>query len=117
MQQVTKVFKQMQDARVHIVEKFLEDEKSFNDVKTWSDQATGRMRWVTEYRQQRKENLESVINEERETAGWRQMDIQIKEKQKINAERLEVLKREQQLKEKLTRRTFNKNGGWPTRVH
>ena len=44
MQQVTKVFKQMQDARVHIVEKFLEDEKSFNDVKTWSDQATGRMR-------------------------------------------------------------------------
>ena len=39
------------------------------------------------------------------------MDIQIKAKQKINAERSEVLKREQQLKEKLTRRTYNKNDG------
>ena len=67
--QVTKVFKRLQDARVQAVEKFLEDEKSVHDVKAWSNQATERMRRVTEYRQQIKEKLESVINEERETMG------------------------------------------------
>ena len=69
--QVTKVFKQLQDARVQAVEKFLEDEKSVHDVKAWSNQATERMRRVTEYRQQIEEKLESVINEERETAEQR----------------------------------------------
>ena len=49
--QVTKVFKWLQDAKVQAVEKFLEDEKSLNDVKTWSNQETERMRRVTEYRQ------------------------------------------------------------------
>ena len=66
--QVTKVFKRLQDARVQAVEKFLEDEKTLNDVKAWSNQGTERMRRVTEYRQQIEEKLESVINEERETA-------------------------------------------------
>ena len=69
--QVTKVFKRLQDARVQAVEKFLEDEKSVHDVKAWSNQATERMRRVTEYRQQIEEKLESVINEERETAEQR----------------------------------------------
>ena len=68
MDQVTKVFKRLQDARVQAVEKFLEDEKTLNDVKAWSNQGTKRMRRVTEYRQQIEEKLESVINEERETA-------------------------------------------------
>ena len=45
--QVTKVFKRLQDARVQVVEKFLEDEKSVHDVKAWSNQATERMRKVT----------------------------------------------------------------------
>ena len=67
--QVTKVFKRLQDARVQAVEKFLEDEKSVHDVKAWSNQATERMRRVTEYRQKIEEKLESVINEERETMG------------------------------------------------
>ena len=67
--QATKVFKRLQDARVQAVEKFLEDEKSVHDVKAWSNQATERMRRVTEYRQQIEEKLESVINEERETMG------------------------------------------------
>ena len=68
MDQVTKVFKRLQDARVQAVEKFLEDEKTLNDVKAWSNQGTERMRRVTEYRQQIEEKLESVVNEERETA-------------------------------------------------
>ena len=62
--QVTKVFKRLQDVRVQAVEKFLEDEKTLNDVKASSNQATERMRRVTEYRQQVEEKLESVINEE-----------------------------------------------------
>ena len=69
--QVTKVFKRLQDVRVQAVEKFLEDEKTLNEVKTWSNQATDRMGRVTEYRQQIEERLESVINEERETATAR----------------------------------------------
>ena len=109
--QVTKVFKRLQDARVQAVEKFLEDEKTLNNVKAWSNQATERMRRVTEYRQQIEVKLESVINEERETAERRQIDIQIEAQRKINAERLEVLEREQQLKEQLTRRTNDGNDG------
>ena len=52
--QVTNVFKWLQDARVQAVEKFLESEKTLNDVKAWSNQTTERMRRVTEYRQQNK---------------------------------------------------------------
>ena len=66
-----KVFKRLQDARVQAVEKFLEDEKTLNDVKAWSNQATERMRRITEYKQQIEEKLESLINEERETAERR----------------------------------------------
>ena len=69
------------------------------------------MRRVTEYRQQKEEKSESVINGEREIVERRQIDIQIEAKRKINAERLEVLEREQQLKEQLTRRTYDKNDG------
>ena len=69
--EVTKVFKRLQDARVQAVEKFLEDEKTLNDVKAWSNQATERMRRITEYKQQIEEKLESLINEERETAERR----------------------------------------------
>ena len=47
---------------------------------------------------------------ERETAKRRQIDIQIEAQRKINAERLEYW-REQQLKEQLTRRTYNENDG------
>ena len=50
--QVTKVFKRLQDARVQAVEKFLKDEKTLSDMRAWSNQATERMGWVTEYRQQ-----------------------------------------------------------------
>ena len=107
MDQVTKVFKRLQYARVQAVEKFLEDEKSLNVVKAWSNQATERMRRVTEYRQQIEEKLESVINEERETAERRQIEAQWK----INAEQLEVLGREQQLKKQLTKRTYDENDG------
>ena len=41
--QVIKVFKRLQDARVQEVEKFLEDEKTLNDLKAWSNQATERI--------------------------------------------------------------------------
>ena len=109
--QVTNVFKRLQDARVQAVKKLLQDEKTLNAVKTWSNQATERMRRVTEYRQQVEEKLESVINEERETAEQRQIDIQIEAQRKITAERLEVLEREQQLKEQLTRRIYDENDG------
>ena len=57
------------------MKKLLQDEKTLKAVKTWSNQATERMRRVTEYRQQVEEKLESVINEERETAERRQIDI------------------------------------------
>ena len=63
--QITNVFKRLQDARVQAVEKFLENEKTLNDVQAWSNQATERMRRATEYRQQIEEKLESVIIEER----------------------------------------------------
>ena len=63
--QITNVFKRLQDARVQAVEKFLENEKTLNDVQAWSNQATERMRRATEYRQQTEEKLESVISEER----------------------------------------------------
>ena len=109
--QVTKVFKRLQDTRVQAVEKFLEDENTLNDMKAWSNQATEKMRRITKYRQQIEEKLESVITEERETAERRQIDIQIEAQRKINAERLEVLEREQQLKEQLTRRTYDENDG------
>ena len=46
--QVTRVFKRLQDARVQAIEKFLGDEKSLNDVKAWSNQATERTERVTE---------------------------------------------------------------------
>ena len=111
MDQVTNVFKRIQDAKVQAVKKLLQDEKTLNAVKTWSNQATERMRRVTEYRQQVEEKLESVINEERETAERRQIDIQIEAQRKITAERLEVLEREQQLKEQLTRRIYDENDG------
>ena len=52
-----------------------------------------------------------MINEERETAEQRQINIQFEAQQKINAERLEVLEREQQLKEQLTRRRYDENDG------
>ena len=52
-----------------------------------------------------------MINEERETAERRQIDIQIDAQRKINVERLEVLEREQQLKKQLTRRTYDGNDG------
>ena len=42
------------------------------------------MRRVTEYRHQVEEKLESVINEEKETAGQKQIHMQIKAQQKIN---------------------------------
>ena len=109
--QITKVFKRLQDASVQAVEKFLEDGKTLNDVKAWSNQVTERMRRVTEYRLQIEEKLKSVISQDGETAKWRQIDIQIEAQRKINAERLEVLEREQQLKEQLTRRTYDKNDG------
>ena len=48
-----------------------------------------------------------MINEERETAEPKQIETQ----RKITAERFEVLKREQQLKKQLTRRTNDKNDG------
>lgn len=48
-----------------------------------------------------------MINEERETAEPRQIETQ----RKINAERFEVLQREQQLKKQLTRRTNDENDG------
>ena len=41
--QVIKVFKQLQDPRVQEVEKFLEDEKILNYLNAWSNQATERM--------------------------------------------------------------------------
>ena len=63
--QITNVFKRLQDARVQAVEKFLENEKTLNDVQAWSNQATERIRRATEYRQQIEEKLESVIIEER----------------------------------------------------
>ena len=63
--QITNVFKRLQDARVQAVEKFLGNEKTLNDVQAWSNQATERMRRATEYRQQTEEKLESVISEER----------------------------------------------------
>ena len=107
--QVTNVFKRLQDARVQAVEKFLENEKTLNDVKAWSNQATERMRRVTEYRQQIEEKLESVINEVTETASRGQIDIQIEAQRKINAERLEVLDRKQHLKEQLKRRRNYEN--------
>ena len=50
-----------------------------------------------------------MINEERETVERRQINLQIEAQRKINAEWLEVLEREQQLKEQLTRRTNDKN--------
>ena len=54
--------------------------KTLNDF----NQATERMRRVTEYRHQVEEKLESVINEEKETAGQKQIHMQIKAQQKIN---------------------------------
>ena len=60
--QITKVFKRLQDASVQAVEKFLEDGKTLNDVKAWSNQVTERMRRVTEYRLQIEEKLKSVIS-------------------------------------------------------
>ena len=54
--------------------------KTLNDF----NQATERMRRVTEYRHQVEEKLESVINEEKETAGQKQIDMQIEAQQKIN---------------------------------
>ena len=46
--QVARVFKRLQDAREQAIEKFLGDEKSLNDVKAWSNEATKRMERVTE---------------------------------------------------------------------
>ena len=46
--QVARVFKRLQDAREQAIEKFLGDEKSLNDVKAWSNQATEIMERVTE---------------------------------------------------------------------
>ena len=40
-----------------------------------------------------------MINKERETAERRQIDTQIEAQRRINAERLEKMEREQQLKE------------------
>lgn len=50
--QVTKVFMRLQNARMQAVGKFLEDEKTLHDVKARSNQANEKMRRVTQYRQQ-----------------------------------------------------------------
>ena len=50
--QVTKVFMRLQNARMQAVGKFLEDEKTLHDVKARSNQANETMRRVTQYRQQ-----------------------------------------------------------------
>ena len=80
-------------------------------MKAWSIQATEIMRRVAEYRQQIQEKLEPVINEERETAERRQINIPIEAQRKITAEKLEVLERKQKLKEQITRRANEENDG------
>ena len=50
--QVTKVFMRLQNARMQAVGKFLEKEKTLHDVKARSNQANEKMRRVTQYRQQ-----------------------------------------------------------------
>ena len=54
--------------------------KTLNDF----NQVSERMRQVTEYRHQVEEKLESVINEEKETAGQKQIHMEIEAQQKIN---------------------------------
>ena len=50
--QVTRVFMQLQNARMQRVGKFLEDEKILHDVKARSNQVNETLRRVTQYGQQ-----------------------------------------------------------------
>ena len=73
--QVTKVFMRLQNARMQAVGKFLEDEKTLHDVKARSNQANEKMRRVTQYRQQivrikKQQNEDKSIYKLKQNERW-----------------------------------------------